>query len=129
MLLSVNCWTIVQIRDMLSIRRDALPASDPTTTSHSLNFSTQTPSITITTTTTSPKVDMIHALFFVNFIYTGSLHFLDNQDIFNNVCSSTRGILLIVNRSSRVIYKYETLPSKLLTLYNISQLKCFYDIV
>ena len=106
-----------------------LPASDPPTTSHSLNFSTPTPSVTITTTTPSPKVDMIHALFFANFIYTGSLHFLDNQAIFNNVCSSTRVILLIVNRSFRVINIYETLPSKILTLYNISQLKCFYDIV
>ena len=111
-----------KMRDMVSARGDSLLASEPSTTSRSLNLSTPLPSTTTVTTTSTPKIDIIYPPSSIRSTYTRPLNFWDNQTSFYNIFGLSPGMLLVIYRSSRVIEESNTLHSR-------SQLHIFCNIV
>ena len=114
---------------MLSAKRDSIFATTASKTSRSLTFSTPDSSTTTVTTTSTPKMDMVRSPSSVDSTYNGPLDFLDNQSSFENILGIVPEMLLITARSFRAIEESDTLRSKLDTIFNLSQLYIFCNIV
>ena len=69
----------VQMRELLSARRNTLTASSYSSVSRTLQFTTPSPSTTVVASIRTPKMDMVCSPSPVVCIYTGPLDFLDDQ--------------------------------------------------